>query len=99
MLSPRPCAQLTVQYAEGVFLWLRGCNTLCVLILLALLQENSQVLAARAYGGRLLRSITEEGAAALAEVVNRSHLKELNIYMNDIGDGGALKARWPYQGL
>ena len=45
------------------------------------------------HGGRLLRSITEEGAAALAEVVDRSHLKELNIYMNDIGDGGALKAR------
>ena len=49
-------------------------------------------------GGRLPRSITEEGAAALAEVVDRSHLKELNIYMNDIGDGGALKARWHCKG-
>ena len=48
---------------------------------------------------RLLRSITEEGAAALAEVVDRSHLKELNIYMNDIGDGGALKARWHCTGF
>lgn len=39
------------------------------------------------------RSITEEGASALAEVVKRAHLKELNIYMNDIGDGGVLKVR------
>ena len=39
------------------------------------------------------RSITEEGAAAMAEVVKRAHLKELNMYMNDIGDGGAMTAR------
>jgi len=44
-------------------------------------------------GARPARSITEEGAAAMAEVVKRAHLKELNMYMNDIGDGGALKAR------
>lgn len=60
--------------------------------------KNLNPMLAQNHARRLLRSITEEGAAALAEVVDRSHLKELNIYMNDIGDGGALKARWDRKG-
>lgn len=32
-----------------------------------------------------------EGAEAIADIVKRANLKELNLYMNDIGDAGILK--------
>jgi hypothetical protein len=37
------------------------------------------------------RSITLEGAEAIADIAKRAHLKDLNLYMNDIGDAGVLK--------
>ena len=38
------------------------------------------------------RSLGEEGAAAIADFVKQGKkLKELNLYMNDIGTGGAYK--------
>lgn len=40
----------------------------------------------------LLCSLGEEGATAIAEFVKQGKkLKELNLYMNDIGTGGAYK--------
>ena len=36
-------------------------------------------------------SITLEGAEAIADIAKRAHLKDLNLYMNDIGDAGILK--------
>lgn len=36
-------------------------------------------------------SLTEEGAEAIARVAEKAHLKELNLYMNDIGDAGIFK--------
>ncbi|CAK0782497.1 hypothetical protein CVIRNUC_005717 [Coccomyxa viridis] len=36
-------------------------------------------------------NISAEGAEAIADIVKRAHLKELNLYMNDIGDAGILK--------
>lgn len=36
-------------------------------------------------------SLSAEGAEAIADIVKRAHLKELNLYMNDIGDAGILK--------
>lgn len=36
-------------------------------------------------------SVSAEGAEAIADIVKRAHLKELNLYMNDIGDAGILK--------
>jgi hypothetical protein len=39
----------------------------------------------------LLCSLSVEGAEAIADIVKRAHLKELNLYMNDIGDAGILK--------
>jgi hypothetical protein len=39
--------------------------------------------------------MSEEGAEALADLVKHSRMQELQLYMNDIGDGGAYKAR-PY---
>lgn len=41
----------------------------------------------------LLCSLSVEGAEAIADIVKRAHLKELNLYMNDIGDAGILKVR------
>ena len=38
-----------------------------------------------------LCSLTEEGAEAIARVAEKAHLKELNLYMNDIGDAGIFK--------
>ena len=35
--------------------------------------------------------MSAEGAEAVADIVKRAHLKELNLYMNDIGDAGILK--------
>ncbi len=41
-------------------------------------------------------SLGEEGAAALADFVKQGKkLKELNLYMNDIGTGGAYKVSLP----
>ena len=40
---------------------------------------------------RALRSITLEGAEAIADIAKRAHLKDLNLYMNDIGDKGVFK--------
>ncbi len=37
--------------------------------------------------------MSAEGAEAVADIVKRAHLKELNLYMNDIGDAGILKVR------
>jgi len=37
--------------------------------------------------------VSAEGAEAVADIVKRAHLKELNLYMNDIGDAGILKVR------
>lgn len=36
-------------------------------------------------------SLSVEGAEAIADIVKRANLKELNLYMNDIGDAGILK--------
>ncbi len=36
-------------------------------------------------------SLTEEGAEAIAKVAEKAHLKDLNLYMNDIGDAGIFK--------
>ena len=36
-------------------------------------------------------SLSAEGAEAVADIVKRANLKELNLYMNDIGDAGILK--------
>jgi hypothetical protein len=36
-------------------------------------------------------SITEEGAEWIAKVAEKAHLKELNLYMNDMGDIGMKK--------
>ncbi len=41
--------------------------------------------------GVWLCSLTEEGAEAIARVADKAHLKELNLYMNDIGDAGIFK--------
>lgn len=35
----------------------------------------------------------EEGAEALSRLVKDTHMQELQLYMNDIGDGGAYKVR------
>ena len=43
--------------------------------------------------GAWLCSLTEEGAEAIARVADKAHLKELNLYMNDIGDAGIFKVR------
>ena len=39
----------------------------------------------------MVRSITLEGAEAIADIAKRAHLKDLNLYMNDIGDKGVFK--------
>ena len=42
----------------------------------------------------LLCSLGEEGATAIADFVKQGKkLKELNLYMNDIGTGGAYKVQ------
>lgn len=35
--------------------------------------------------------MTEESAAELATLLKQGHLEELNIYSNDLGDGGIFK--------
>ncbi len=51
------------------------------------------------FSGTFLRlcywcSLGEDGAVAIADFVKQAKkLKELNLYMNDIGNGGAYKVR------
>ena len=41
-------------------------------------------------------SLSVEGAEAIADIVKRANLKELNLYMNDIGDAGILKVLFSF---
>ena len=38
-------------------------------------------------------SMTEDSAGELAALLKKGHLQELNIYSNDVGDGGMFKVR------
>ena len=35
--------------------------------------------------------MTEDSAAELAALLQKGHLQELNVYSNDVGDGGIFK--------
>ena len=59
------------------------CTAVCLLAL--------SILCLSQYTAVRVCSMTEDSASALADLLKKGDIEELNIYSNDVGDGGIFK--------